>query len=235
MILLERTELVAKLKTSMLKPSICNYSDAYVFVSGTVSVANTAAQGADANNRNKKVVLKNCASFTDCISEKNITQVDDAKDLDTVMPTYNLIEYGDNYLTTSGSLWQCSRDEPCLDNNRTIADSTGANRNNKSFNHKQKVTDLNTNRCWRNVKIIVPLKYLRNFWRALEMPLINCKITLILPCSAKCVIAFGKFETTFAITDTKLMFQLSIDDNAKLSQLKSVLKEQLTGININQK
>ena len=86
-----------KLKTTMLKPSLCGYSDAYILVKGTISVNNTAAAGAAVNNTNKKVIFKNCAPFTNCISEINNTQIDNAKDIDIVMPMYNLIEYSDNY------------------------------------------------------------------------------------------------------------------------------------------
>ena len=81
-----------KFKTTMLKSSLCDYSDAYILVKGTASVNNTAAVGADANNTNRKVILKNCAPFTNCISEINNTQIDNAKDIDIVMSMYNLIE-----------------------------------------------------------------------------------------------------------------------------------------------
>ena len=70
-----------------------------------------------ADERNEEVIFKNCTSFTDCVSEKDNTQVNDAKDLDVVVPMYNFIEYSDNYSKTSGSLWQYHRDEPALDNN----------------------------------------------------------------------------------------------------------------------
>ena len=86
-----------KFKTTMLKSSLCDYSDAYILVKGTISVNKTAAEGAAANNTNKKVIFKNCAPFTNCISEFNNTQIDNAKDLDIVMSMYNLIEYSDSY------------------------------------------------------------------------------------------------------------------------------------------
>ena len=95
-----------KFKTIMLKSSLCDYSDAYILFKGTIAVNNTAAEDADANNTNKKVVFKNCASFTNCISEINNTQIDNARDIDIVMPIYSLIEYSDNYSKTSGSLRQ---------------------------------------------------------------------------------------------------------------------------------
>ena len=92
-----------KFKTTILKSSLCDYSDAYILVKGTISVNNTAA-GADANNTKKKVIFKNCAPFTNFISEINNTQVDNAKEIDIVMPMYNLIEYSDNYAKTLRSL-----------------------------------------------------------------------------------------------------------------------------------
>ena len=70
-----------KFKTTMLKFSLCDYSDAYILVKGTISINNTAAQGAAANNTNKKVIFKNCAPFTNCMSEINTTQIDNAKDI----------------------------------------------------------------------------------------------------------------------------------------------------------
>ena len=93
-----------KIKTTVLKSSLCDYSDAYILVKGTITVNNTAAADADANSTNKKVVFKNCAPFTNYISEINNTQVDNAKDIDIGMPMYNLIEYSGNYSKTCGSL-----------------------------------------------------------------------------------------------------------------------------------
>ena len=93
-----------KFKTAMLRSSLCDYSDAYILVKGNITVNNTAADGAAANNTNKKVIFKNCAPFTNCISKINNTQIDDAEYIDIVMPMYNLIEYSDNYSKTSGSL-----------------------------------------------------------------------------------------------------------------------------------
>ena len=95
-----------KFKTTMLKSSLCDYSDAYILVKGTITIKRAGADAAatQADERDKGVVFKNCAPFTNCISEINNTQVDNAKDIDIVMPMYNLIEYSDNYAKTSGSL-----------------------------------------------------------------------------------------------------------------------------------
>ena len=116
-----------KFKTAMLKSSLCDYNDAYILVKGTISVNNTAAQGAAANNPNKKVIFKNCAPFTNCISEINNTQIDNAKDIDIVMPMYKLIEYSNNYAKTAGSLWQYCNDIPARNNNNEITEFTAGN------------------------------------------------------------------------------------------------------------
>ena len=125
-----------KLKTIMLKSSLCDYSDAYIFVKGTISIEgagdNAAARQADESD--KGVIFKNCAPFTNCISEINNTQAYNAKDIDIVMPMYNLIEYSDNYAKTSGSLWQYYRYEP--NNNLT---------NSESFKSKIKTTGKTPN------------------------------------------------------------------------------------------
>ena len=195
-----------KFKTTMLKSSLCDYSDAYILLTGTISVDNTAAQGAAVNNTNKKVIFKNCAPFTNCISEINNMQIDNAKDIDIVMPTYNLIEYSDNYAKTTGSLWQSCKDIPARnDNNQIIV--FDVNNVTDSFNFKVKITGQTGNDGTKDVEIMVPLKYLSNFWRTLEMSLINCEVNLILTWSSTCVlIAIGHQSqaATFAITDTKL-------------------------------
>ena len=90
----------------MLKSSLCDYSDAYILVTGKITITgagdNAAARQAD--ERDKGVAFKNCARFTNCICEINNTQIYNAKDIDIVMPMYNLIEYSDNYAKTSGSI-----------------------------------------------------------------------------------------------------------------------------------
>ena len=190
------------------------------FVKGTITITGAGADAAtrQTDARDKGVVFKNCAPFTNCISEINNTQVDNAKDIDIVMPIYNLIEYSDNYAKASGSLWQYYRDEP----NDNLANS-------ESFKFKVKITgktpdDDNE----KDVEIMVPLKYLSNFWRTLKMPLINSEVNLILTWSSTCVITNSTSAGTFEITDTKLyvpVVTLSTKENAKLlQQLKSGFK-----------
>ena len=105
-----------KFKNSMTRSSLCDYSDAYIHVKGTLTTPNTSAAGAATNNANIKVIFKNCAPFTNCISKINDTQVDDAQNTDVVMPMYKLIEYNHIYSKTLGSLWQYYRDENDLKN-----------------------------------------------------------------------------------------------------------------------
>ena len=135
----------------MLKSSLCDYTDSYILVKGTIVVKNTGAEDADANNTNKKVVFKNCAPFTNCISEINNTQLDNAKDIDIVMPMYNLIEYIDNYSKTSGSWWQYCKDIPAVDNNNTIVNFAGNNLTD-SYNFKAKITDQTGNNGTKMLK-----------------------------------------------------------------------------------
>ena len=150
----------------MLKSSLCDYSDAYVLVKGTISINNTAAQGAAVNNNNnKKVIFKNCTAFTNCISEINNTQIDNAKDIDIVMPMYNLIEYSDNYAKTTGSLWQYCKDIPTRNANDDIVIFADGNTTD-SFNFKAKITGQTEHDGTNDVEIMVPLKYLSNFWRS---------------------------------------------------------------------
>ena len=126
----------------------------------------------------KKVILKNCAPFTNCMSEINNTQINDTRDIDIIMPMYNSIEYNGTSGTsrTSRSLWKYYRDEPALDNNNITIDFSANDSNSILFNFKQQVTGQTGNVGTKHVEVIVPLKYLSNFWKTLEMPLINCEI-----------------------------------------------------------
>ena len=158
-----------KYDTRVLKPNLCDYAEAYILVGGTITAA-----AADVNTR---LALKNCAPFTKCNLEINDEHVDTAENLDIVMPMYNLIEYSDNYQDSSATLYQYKRDEPPEAN--AINDLT----TNTSSSFKYKVSLLGNpvvanNIARRNVKVVAPVKYLSNFFRSLEMHLINCKIKL---------------------------------------------------------
>ena len=136
------------------------------------------------------------------------------------MPIYNLIEYNDNYSDTSGRLWQFKRGELNM-NNRNAADVTTDYLS--SFKYKSSFSKALTaanNGVFKNVKIAVKLKYLRKFFRSLEVPLINCKIHFELNWTKHCVMSTIA-DTTFKITKTKLyvpIASLSSEDNAKLAK-----------------
>ena len=144
-----------KYKTTTLKSYLCDYADAYIFVKGAITItrAGDDAAARQLDERNKGVIFKNCATFNECISRINNTDIDNAQDVDIVMPMYDLNEYSDNYSKTSGSLWKYYKDDP----NDSMSQS-------ESFKSKIKITgktpvDGNT----KHVEILVPRKYLSNF------------------------------------------------------------------------
>ena len=162
-----------KFLTSSLESSLCDYSDAYVLVTGNITVKRrNAADTADiALGAITQVAFKNCAPFEKCSTEIDGTLVEEANFVNITMPMYNLIEYSDNYSATSGSLWSFKRDE--IDNNENVTNDD----NTPSFQYKaSNIGNTKNNGTEDLVKIAVPLKYLSNFWRSLEMPLVNCKV-----------------------------------------------------------
>ena len=196
-----------KYDTRVLKPNLCDYAEAYILVNGTIRAA--AADG------NTRLALKNCAPFIKCNSEINGEHVDTAENLDIVMPMYNLIEYSDNYQDSSATLYQYRRDEP------PEANAINALTSNTSSSFKYKVELLGNqvldgHIAKRSVKVVVPLKYLSNFFRSLEMPLINCKIKLNLTWKKECVLSTDAGDAVFIINDTKMyvaVVTLSKEDN----------------------
>ena len=193
--------------TIVLKPNLCDYADTYILVDGTIRAA--------AVNANTRLVLKKCAPFTKCNLEINDEHVDTAENLDIVMPMYNLIEYSDNYQDSSATLYQYKRDEPpeanAIDNLATDTSS--------SFKYKIKFLGnpvLYGAIAKLSVKIVVPLKYLSNFFRSLEMPLINCRIKLNLTWKKEFVLSNQAVNAVFIINDAKLyvpVVTLSKEDN----------------------
>ena len=192
----------------MLRSSLWNYGDAYILVKGNISVNDTAAPAAAAaNNTNKKVIFKNCAPFTNCISKINNTQIDNAEYIVIVMPMYmyNLTEYSD-YSKTYGNLWQYCKEIPAVNNVGNIVDLNGANATD-SFHSETKITGQTNNDGIINVEIMVQLKYLSDFWRTLEMPLISCEVELIFTWSAGCFIIYTDVANqvpTLTIMETNL-------------------------------
>ena len=232
-----------RFKTSMLRSDLCNNSDAYVWVKGKITITNPN----DNANFNKELTLKNNVPFISCISKSNNELVENAEDLDILMPMYNLLEYSKNYEKTSGSLFNYYRDEP---NNLIIGDGDDAInisiRNSKSFDYKTNIMgnlDIGEDEK-EDIIIAIPLKYLGNFWRSLDIPLINCEIILILSWYKECVLvgralrnapdpqpnpSIAAIESPtgakFEITDCKLYVPVvtlsAEDDNKLLEQLKS--------------
>ena len=149
--------------TTSIESSLCDYSDAYILVTGNINVT-----GGDANT---KVAFKNCAPFKDCRTEINDTFVGYASFINIAMPMYNLIEYSDNYSDTSGRLWQLKRDEQPVNNNGGFINLT--TEDSSSFKYKSnRIGNLvadGANGKKEGVKIALPLKYLSNFW-------IDCRI-----------------------------------------------------------
>ena len=207
MVIMFSINIQVKFKTKVLRSSLCDYSKSYILVKGTITVvwAGATAQVRQGDRNNKQATFKVCAPFTDCITEINNTEVDNAKYLDVVMLRYNLMEYSDNYKDQ----WK--------------------NSINDSMKFKSRFLD-NTKDDIINAQIAVSLNYLNNFWRMLEMILINCEINLISTWWSTCVTSEGSRATPFTITDTKhvQVVTLSTNDNVKLlEQLKSVFRRKI--------
>ena len=210
-----------KFETKVIKPNLCDYSDAYILVIGNI-------QNKPANS---VVAFKNCAPFRTCDLTINDENVEKAEDIDTVMPMYNLLEYSDNYQDSTGSLYQFKRDEP-PDDNADVANNTS------SLVYKSKLISGTDNNNVNNVKLVVPLKYVSSFFRSLEMPLVNCKIDLELTWHKDCMISSANAAAgqvvSFMNTNTKLyvpVVTLSTKDNNNLTKETMVLKELFIGIN----
>ena len=179
----------------VLKPNLCDYTETYILVDGTI-------RGTGGNN-NTRLALKNCAPFTKCNLEINDEHVDTAENLDITMPMYNLIEYSDNYQDSSATLYQYKRDEPPETNaiNDLKTDTSS------SFKYKVDLLGnpvLDGNIAKRSVKVVVPLKYLSNLtWKK------------------ECVLSTDNGNAVFVIDDTKMyvpVVTLSNKDNKDFTE-----------------
>ena len=251
-----------RFKTPMLRLDLCDYSDAYIFIEGTITVTGNHPK----DRQNRPLILKNNAPFISCITRINGELIEDADDLDIVMPMYNLLEYSKNYRKTIGSLSNYYRDELCDDadndnfGNTTVVNSETFKYKNKIIGNRYNVDstrvpagggareanpDYHENLSGK-LKIIlaVPLKYFGNFWKALNIPLISCEVSLELKWNKKCIITSIQHEinldggntdaptgATFAIDKCKLyvpVVTLSRDDEIKLlTNLKSEFKREI--------
>ena len=138
-------------KTPVIGSILCDFSDAHILFRWIMTVPNTETVAAR-NVRNRKVILKNCAPFTNCISEINNKEMDHT----------NGIEYSDNHLKTTWSLWQYYRDESFTNNDGVVfdvPDDSGS----ASFKYKQKITSQAGNDRSKDIQIMIPLKYLNIF------------------------------------------------------------------------
>ena len=224
-----------KYDTRVLKPYLCDYAEAYILVYGTIRATNAP----DAT----RLALENCAPFTKCNLEINDEHVDTAENLDIVMPMYNLIEYSDKYQDSSATLYQHKRDEPPEDD--AVADLTANNSDFLKYKIEllSNLTEVAGNAAGvrrLNVKVVVPLKYLSNFFRSLEMPLINCKIKLNLTWKKECVLSTGAGEAVFIINDIlSCTFQLLLCQKKIIKILLNNkikdFKDLFIGMNIKQK
>ena len=248
-----------RFKRPMLRSNLCDYSDAYILVNSTIMVeADQIGAGVDENRdrKNRPLILKNNAPFILCITKINNEFIEDADNI--VMPMYNLLEYSKNYRKTIGSLYNYYRDELSDDSDNNNFDNIKVV-NSEAFKYKNKIIgntynidagaqgyDANKNGK-QEVEIAIPLEYLGNFWRALNIPLISCGVSLELKWNKKCVITNienriinagppvirGNEPTTatLAITDCKLyvpVVTLSKDDEIKLlTNLKSGFKREI--------
>ena len=177
-----------RFKTPMLRSDLCDYADAYILVNSAITVTANGDNN-NANNirdkRNRPLILKNNAPFVSCITKINGELIEDAEDLDIVIPMYNLLQYSKNYRKTIGSLYNYYRDklsDNANNNNNTV--------NLDTFRYKNKITGNTYNVAagaagyngnkngTQNIELAIPLKYLGNFWRALNMPLISCEVSL---------------------------------------------------------
>ena len=253
----------------MLRSNLCDYSDAYILVKGTITgTAPGANNGANniRDKRNRPVILKNNAPFVSCITRINGELIEDADDLDIVMSMYNLLEYSKNYRKTIGSLYNYYRDELSDDADDNNFDNIKVV-NSNTFKYKNKIIGNTYNvdaripnpddagqidnplyiankNGMQEVELAIPLKYLGNFWTALNIPLVSCEVSLELKWDKNCVITSleqrrigggnrdnAPTGATLAINDCKLYVPavtLSKDDEIKLlTNLKSGFKREI--------
>ena len=251
-----------RFKTPMLRSDLCDYSDAYILVNVTIAVTGNHPR----DRQNRPLILKNNAPFISCITRINGGLIEGADDLDIVMPMYNLLNYSKNYRKNIGSFYNYFRDELSDDNDN---DDFGNIKvvNSEAFKYKNKIignTDnvdstrvpvaggarqrnpdyIANNFGKKSIELAISLKYLGNFWRALNIPLISCGVSLELKWNKNCVITSIQHEinldggnteastgATLSITDCKLyvpVVTLSEDDEIKLlTNLKSGFKREI--------
>ena len=248
-----------RFKTPVLRPDLCDYADAYILINGTFTVMANAGANNIRDKRNRKLILKNNAPFVSCITRINGELIeDDLDDLDVVMPMYNLLEYSKNYRKTIVSLYNYYRDELSddaddnnFDNIKVVNSNTFKYKNKatgNTYNVDAGVDGYDVNKYGKQeIELAIPLKNLGNFWRALNIPLISCEVSLELKWNKNCVITSleerqvdagppvvrdnSPTGATLAINDCKLyipVVTLSKDDEIKLlTNLESGFKREI--------
>ena len=200
----------------MLRSDLCDFSDAYIVVKGTITLTTTNGRGfIDIGNR--FLAFENNTPFTNSISKVNNALIDNEENQDAVMSMYNFLEYSKNYKKTTVTLWNYYRDEPdnpplnpaVYNNPSTVNYNADPLTNSESFKNKSSITGKTSNanqedgenteqgntKTKKILGTIVPLKYLSTFWRSLDMSLINCEVSLILSWSKNCVLIDITIET----------------------------------------
>ena len=228
-----------RFKTPMLRSDLCDYFDAYILVKGAITVAGNNLR----DRQNRPLILKNNVPFISCITKINGELIEDADDLDIVMPMYNLLRYSKNYRKTIGSLYNYYRDELSDDTDDTNFSNTKIV-NSNTFKYKNKIINNTNNPGTKDIELAIPLKYLGNFWRSLNIPLISCEVSLELKWDENCVITSKEQRVigggnrdnaptgaTLAITNCRLyvpVVTLSKNDEIKLlTNLKSGFKREI--------
>ena len=217
-----------RFKTSMLRSDSRDFSDAYIVVKGDITLTKTANRDF-IDVRNRFLVLKNNAPFTNCISKINNVLIDNAEDLDIEIPKYNLLEYSKNYSKLTGNLWNYYKDEPNnpprnnynadpITNSASCKTSITGKTSNANLENGANTKQENT-KIKNNIDIVVPLKYLSNFWKTLDIPLINCEVSLILTWSENCVLT--DIETRTA-RETRVAINAPTNATSKIKDVKIV-------------
>ena len=200
-----------RFETETIKSSLCNYSDVLILVTGNITV--NAANNTD-------VAFKNWAPFSTCKTIINDVFAEEADHIYIEMLLYDLIEYRDNYSDISGTLWPFKRDEVSAYNTDLTIN------NSEFFKYKPSLVEKtanhnNENRFAKYPKVVVPIKYLSNFWILLQMPLIDCKVHLELNCIEDCILCSARNSAKCETPDAKLrvhIVTLSTKDSVNLIQ-----------------